>query len=143
MRMEQYDMNIKYVPDCDVKLADPLSGVNPRRPNTGRIRVLVLSVHEVHLHLNASPTRIGENPIVRKLINISSGTAINHLKGIFDERGIPERLISDNGTLYSFGEFRVFGTRYGLITSQTHQCIDRQWIRGANSAVSKTTVHKG
>lgn len=50
-------------------------------------------------------------PIVRKLSNISSNTVINQLKGIFDEHGIPERLISDNGTQYSSEEFRVFSAR--------------------------------
>ena len=51
-------MSIKYVPGSDVKLADALSRVNPC--NTGPIRGLDLSVHELHMHLNASPTRIVE-----------------------------------------------------------------------------------
>ena len=53
-------------------------------------------------------------PIIRKLTNMSSSTVINHLKGIFDEHGIPERLISDNGPQYSSEEFRVFSARYGF-----------------------------
>ena len=52
--------------------------------------------------------------IIRKLTNISSSTIINRLKGIFDEHGIPERLISDNGPQYSSEEFRVFSARYGF-----------------------------
>ena len=51
-------------------------------------------------------------PIIRKLTNMSSNTVINHLKGIFDEHGIPERLISDNGPQYSSEEFRIFSARY-------------------------------
>ena len=53
-------------------------------------------------------------PIIRKLTNVSSSTVINHLKGIVDEHGIPERLISDNDPQYSSEEFRVFSARYGL-----------------------------
>ena len=53
-------------------------------------------------------------PIIRKLTNMSSSTIIDHLKGVFDEHGIPERLISDNGPQYSSEEFRVFSARYGF-----------------------------
>ena len=58
LRIQQYDVSIKYVPGNDVKLADALSRLNPC--NTGHIRGLDLSVDEVHMHLNASPTRIVE-----------------------------------------------------------------------------------
>ena len=58
LRIQQYDVSIKYVPGSDVKLADALSRVNPC--NTGPIRGLDISVHEVHMHLNASPTRTVE-----------------------------------------------------------------------------------
>ena len=56
-------------------------------------------------------------PIVRTLRNTSStssSTITNHLKGIFDEHFIPERLISDNGPQYTSGEFRAFSARYGF-----------------------------
>ena len=58
LRIKQYDVSIKYVPGSDIELADALSRVNPC--NTGPIRGIDLSVHEVHMHLNASPTRIVE-----------------------------------------------------------------------------------
>ena len=58
LRIQQYDVSIKYVTGSDVKLADALSRVN--QCNTGPIRCLDLSVDEVHMHLNASPTRIVE-----------------------------------------------------------------------------------
>ena len=51
-------MSITYVPGIDVKLADAHSRVN--QCNTGPIRGLDLSVHEVHMHLNASRTRTVE-----------------------------------------------------------------------------------
>ena len=49
-----------------------------------------------------------------RLLQVSdhTNTIINHLKGIFHEHGIPERLISDNGPQYSSEEFRVFSARY-------------------------------
>ena len=56
LRIQQYDVSIKYVAGSDVKLADALSRVNPC--NTGPSRGLALSVHEVHMLLNASPTRM-------------------------------------------------------------------------------------
>ena len=43
------------------------------------------------IHTNLHPSNM----------RISSSTIINNLKGIFDEHGIPERLISDNGPQYS------------------------------------------
>ena len=39
---------------------------------------------------------------------------INHLKGIFDEHGIPECFVSDNGPQYSSEEFKQFATNYGF-----------------------------
>ena len=53
-------------------------------------------------------------PTIRKLTNMSSSSVINNLKGIFDEHGIPERLISDNDRQYSSEVFRVFSARYGF-----------------------------
>jgi len=53
-------------------------------------------------------------PIVRKLGTLSSRSVINHMKGIFDEHGIPDRLISDNGTQYSSEEFKQFAATYGF-----------------------------
>jgi len=53
-------------------------------------------------------------PIVRKLGTLSSRSMINHMKGIFDEHGIPDRLISNNGTQYSSEEFKKFAATYGF-----------------------------
>jgi len=52
--------------------------------------------------------------IIRKLGRLSSRLVINHLKGIFDEHGIPERFIWDNGTHYSSQEFKQFAATYGF-----------------------------
>jgi transposase InsO family protein len=61
-------------------------------------------------------------PIVRKLTSISSNTVINHLRSIFEEHGIPQRLVSDNGPQYSAQEFRRFADTYGFehVTSSPH-----------------------
>ena len=58
LRIQQYDVSMKYVPGGGVKLADALPRGNPC--NTGHIRCLELYVHEVHMHLNAIPTSIVE-----------------------------------------------------------------------------------
>ncbi len=42
----------------------------------------------------------------------TSKVVINHLKGIFQENGIPERVISDNGPQYSSEEFREFARKW-------------------------------
>jgi len=39
---------------------------------------------------------------------------IKHLKEIFDEYGIPECFVSDNGPQYSSEEFKQFATNYGF-----------------------------
>ena len=56
LRIQKYDVDIKYVPGKDIPLADALSRLNPCTADT--IQGLDVSVHELHLHLNASPTRV-------------------------------------------------------------------------------------
>ena len=43
-----------------------------------------------------------------------SHEVINHLKSIFSHHGIPEILVSDNGTQYSSALFREFANEYGF-----------------------------
>ena len=52
--------------------------------------------------------------IIRKLNTITSKSVIVQMKGIFDEHGIPEKLISDGGTQYSSKEFKEFADNYGF-----------------------------
>lgn len=56
LRIQKYDVDIRYVPGKDIPLADALSRLNPSHGDT--IAGLDVSIHELHLHLNASPTRI-------------------------------------------------------------------------------------
>ena len=49
-----------------------------------------------------------------KLNNITSSTIITHLKSIFAKMGIPEILISDNGTQYQSEEMTQFAAEWGF-----------------------------
>ena len=100
LRIQKYDVNIKYVPGSDVKLADALSRVNPC--NTGPIRGLDLSVHEVYMHLNASPTRIVE---IR--MEISKGSTLHALCEIIS-LGWPENRVHCPAHLMPFWNFRYW-----------------------------------
>ncbi|CAK1598860.1 unnamed protein product [Parnassius mnemosyne] len=51
---------------------------------------------------------------VKKLENITSQVVIRSMKEIFSRHGIPEILISDNGTQYSSREFKQFSTDWGF-----------------------------
>ena len=53
-------------------------------------------------------------PIIRKLTSTTSHAIINHLKSIFSEYGIPDKLVTDNGAQYSSTEFKQFATVYGF-----------------------------
>ena len=98
LRIQQYDVSIKYVPGSYLKLADALSRVNPC--NTEPIRGLDLSVHEVHMHLNASPTRIVE---IRK--ETSKDSTLHALREIIS-LGWPENRAHCPMHLIPFWNFR-------------------------------------
>ncbi len=61
-------------------------------------------------------------PLIRRLTSMSSRSVISHMKGIFEEHGIPEKVLSDNGTQYASEEFQVFAKSYGFqhVTSSPH-----------------------
>lgn len=56
LRIQKYDVEIKYVPGKEIPLADALSRISSYPGDT--IEGLNVSVHELHLYLNASPARI-------------------------------------------------------------------------------------
>ena len=58
LRVQKYDAEIKYVQGKNIPLADALSRISPCPGDT--IEGLDVSVYELHLHLNASPTRIAQ-----------------------------------------------------------------------------------
>ena len=61
-------------------------------------------------------------PLVRRLNSLSSRSVIDHMKVMFDEHGICQRLISDNGPQFDSSEFKEFANVYGFehITSSPH-----------------------
>lgn len=59
LRIQKYDVEIKYVQGKRIpQLADALSRASPHPGDT--IEGLDVSLHEIHLHLNVSPSRIGQ-----------------------------------------------------------------------------------
>ncbi|CAB4025295.1 Retrovirus-related Pol poly from transposon 297 [Paramuricea clavata] len=83
LRIQKYVVEIKYVPGKEIPLADALSRLSPC--DTGTIKGLDVSIHELHMHLNASPIRIQ---------HIQTETAkdpvLNSLKS-FISRGLPDK----------------------------------------------------
>jgi hypothetical protein len=53
-------------------------------------------------------------PVIRKLPNLQSSTVVANLKAIFEEHGIPSKMISDNGTQYTSSTFQEFSCAYGF-----------------------------
>ena len=58
VRIQKHDVEIKYVQGKKIPLADALSRISPSPGDT--IKGLDVSLHEIHLHLNASSSRIGQ-----------------------------------------------------------------------------------
>ena len=58
LRIQKYDVEIKYVQGKKIPLADAMSRIRPCPGDT--IEGLDVSLQEIHLHLNASPSRIGQ-----------------------------------------------------------------------------------
>ncbi len=58
LRIQKYDAQIKYVPGKDIPVADALSSISSCSGED--IQGLDVSVHEVNLHLNASPMRVSQ-----------------------------------------------------------------------------------
>ena len=53
--------------------------------------------------------------MVRKLNNLESNTTIAHVKAIFEEHGIPSKLVTGNDTQYISAEFKDFSSTYGFV----------------------------
>ena len=54
-------------------------------------------------------------PRIRKLNNIQSITTIAHLKSMFEEHGIPNKLITGNDTQFTSTAFKDFSRQYGFV----------------------------
>ena len=53
-------------------------------------------------------------PVVKKHTSIQSSAVIAHLKSVFEEHGIPSKLVIDNGSQYASAAFREFSRNYGF-----------------------------
>ncbi len=53
-------------------------------------------------------------PVVKKLSNLNSSAVIAHLKFVFEEHGIPSKLVTDNGPQYASATFQEFSRSYGF-----------------------------
>jgi len=53
-------------------------------------------------------------PVVKKLSNLHSSAVIAHLKSVFEEHGIPSKLVTDNGPQYASAAFQEFSHNYGF-----------------------------
>ena len=62
------------------------------------------------------------SPFIRRLCSPSSAAVIKHIKAIFEVRGVPEILYTDNGTQLTIKEFSNFSTTYSFLhkTSSPH-----------------------
>ena len=58
LRIQKYDAQIKFVPGKDIPVADALSRISSCSGED--VQGLDVSLHEVHLHLNASPLRVSQ-----------------------------------------------------------------------------------
>ena len=76
---------------------------------------------------------------VTELKTQTSREVINHLKSIFARHGIPEILVSDNGTQYSSTLFREFATEYGF----THLTSSPNYPQGNGAAERAVKTVKG
>ena len=59
-------------------------------------------------------------PLVRKLNNIQSNTTIAHLKSIFEEQGIPSKVVTGNDTQFTSAAFQDFSRHYRFTHTTTN-----------------------
>ena len=55
------------------------------------------------------------SPFICRLRSTSSAAVIKHIKAIFEERGVPKILYTDNGTQFTSKEFANFSTTYSFL----------------------------
>ena len=53
-------------------------------------------------------------PVVKKLTSIQSSAVITHLKSVFEEHGIPSKVVTDNDSQYTSAAFQEFSRSYGF-----------------------------
>lgn len=98
LRIQKYDVEITYVPGKNIPLADALSRLSPCVGET--IADIDIQVHELHLHLNANPTRIAEirNETVKD-------TNLNSLLAVISH-GWPDKRAECPSHLHTYWNYR-------------------------------------
>jgi len=95
--IQKYDTQIKYVPGKDIPVADAHSRISSCYGKD--VRGPDVSVHEVHLHLNASPTRVAQ---IRE--ETDTDTTLSALREIV-KHGWPEKRSNCSAYLHAYWNY--------------------------------------
>jgi len=98
LRIQKYDVTIKYVPGKEILLADALSRVNPCSGD--EIKDLQISVHEIHSGLNATPMRI------KSIQEATSNDTTLQMLAQTIQKGWPDQHSQCNPQLMPFWNYR-------------------------------------
>ena len=99
LRIQKYDVQIKYVPGKDIPVADALSRISSCCGKA--IQGLDVSIHEVHLHLNASPTRVSQ---IQE--QTAKDTTLSALRKAVIMHGWPEKRSDCPAYLHAYWNYR-------------------------------------
>ncbi|KAK3731887.1 hypothetical protein QZH41_008989 [Actinostola sp. cb2023] len=98
LRIQKYDVDIKYVPGKDIPLADALSRLNPCHGD--EISGLDVTLHELHMHLNTSPTRVKQ---IQE--ETAKDTTLHSLRSVITE-GWPDKRVECPPHLHPYWNYR-------------------------------------
>lgn len=79
---------------------------------------------------------------VRKLQNLTAGTVVNAMKGLFSETGIPCIVCYDNGTQFTSAEFQLLSKQYGfeIVTLSPHYPRGHGFVERQVQTMKKTLL---
>ena len=98
LRIQKYDVQMKYVPGKDIPVADALSRISSCHDEA--IQGLDISVHEVYLQLNSSPMRVSQ---IRE--ETDKDTTLSVLREII-MHGWPEKRSNCPASLHAYWNYR-------------------------------------
>ena len=137
LRIQKYDAEIKYVPGKNIPIADALSRISSCYGEA--VQGLDVSVHEVHLYLNASPTRVSQ---IRE--ETDKDTTLSALREII-MHGWPEKRSDCPAYLHAYWNYRdELTVADGLILKGTRIAIPEslqpdvlKWLHYAHQVAEK------
>ena len=116
LRIQKYDVQIKYLPGKDIPVADALSRISPCPGEA--VKGLDISVHEVHVHLNASPTRVC---LIQE--ETAKDSTLSNLREVI-MHGWPDRRSDCPAALLAYWDYRdELTVADGMILKGTHIII--------------------